>query len=112
MVKVYTEEWNGFQFRQPTYLDGHFEKYKFDLVKWVNHEPCEVIDAYTGKKKISNRYCFTIATLIWDEKELGFNFESCGTRYLEYRIDGLEKFVLDFCETMKQKFKKEKMLSL
>ena len=33
MIKVYTEEGNGFQFRQTTYLEGHFEKYKYDLVK-------------------------------------------------------------------------------
>ena len=33
MVKEYTDIWNGFQFRAPTYLDGHIEPYEFDLVK-------------------------------------------------------------------------------
>lgn len=102
MTKVYTDEWNGFQFRAPTYLDGHFEPHKFDLVKWEDHEPYEVIDFYTGKKKISTRSCFTIATLFWNAKESGFEFESCGLRYLERRIDGLEKFILDFCEMMEK----------
>ena len=100
MTRVYTDEWNGFQFRAPVYLDGHFEPYKFDLVKWEDHEPYEVTDWHTGEKKISTKSCFTIARLIWDEKDYAFDFESCGLRYLEYRIDGLEKFILDFCKTM------------
>lgn len=100
MLMIYTDEWNGFQFRSPVYLDGHFEPYKFDLIKWENHEPLEVIDLHTGKKRTQTRNCFTVATLIWDEYEHYFEFESCGLRYLEHRIDGLEKFILDFCKTM------------
>lgn len=34
MLRTYGEKWNGFQFRSPNYLDGHFESYEFDLVKW------------------------------------------------------------------------------
>ena len=107
MTRVYTDIWNGFQFRAPIYVDGHFEPYKFDLVKWEDHEPYEVIDGYTGEKKISTRSCFSIGTLEWNTKMGRFNFNSCGTRYLEYRVDGLEKFILDFCETMKQQLVKE-----
>lgn len=102
MIRTYTDEWNGFQIRQPTYLDGHFEPYKFDLVKWEEHGPCEVTDWATGKKKIITRSCFTIGTLIWNDREPCFEFESCGLRYLKHRIDGLEKFILDFCETMER----------
>ena len=105
MVKVYTDEWNGFQFRAPSYLDGHFESHRFDLVKWEEHEPYEVTDWYTGEKKMSTRSCFTVGTLIWNPKEPRFEFESCGLRYLEHRIDGLEKFILDFCDMMKQELK-------
>ena len=107
MTRVYTDEWNGFQFRSPSYLDGHFEPHKFDLVKWVDCEPHEVTDLYTGKKRISTRYCFSIAALIWDTKEPGFDFESVGLRYLEYRIDGLENFILDFCEMMEKELRDE-----
>ena len=102
MTRVYTDIWNNFQFRSPMYVDGHFEPYKFDLVKWVDCEPHEVIDGYTGEKKISTRYCFTIATLFWNRKEGSFEFASCGLRYLEHRTDGLEKFILDFCEMMEK----------
>lgn len=107
MLRVYTDEWNGFQFRQPTYLDGHFEPHEFDLVKWEEHEPYEVTDYITGKKRMSTRNCFTIGTLIWDEKECDFSFESCGLRYLKHRVDGLEKFILDFCEMMEEELDKE-----
>ena len=100
MVRVYTDEWNGFQFRAPVYLDGHFEPYEFDLVKWEDYTPREVIDGFTGEKKMSSRSCFSIGKLIWNPKAYGFDFESCGLRYLEYRVDGLEKFILDFCDTM------------
>lgn len=33
MLITYGEEWNGFQFISPNYLDWHFEPYEFDLVK-------------------------------------------------------------------------------
>lgn len=102
MVRVYTDEWNGFQFRAPVYLDGHFEPHKFSLIKWYEHEPYEAIDLYTGEKVIKTRTCYTIATLTWDEKEEWFEFESCGLRYLTDRIDGLEKFILDFCDMMEK----------
>lgn len=107
MTRVYTDIWNGFQFRAPAYLDGHFEPHQFDLVKWEECEPHEVIDWYTGEKKISTRYCFSIATLIWNKKEPGFEFESVGLRYLENRIDGLEKFILDFCETIESELEED-----
>lgn len=102
MERVYTDEWNGFQIRQPTYLDGHFEPFKFSLVKWQEHEPYEVIDLYTGEKKMSTRNCFVIGTLIWNDKEPCFEFQSCGLRYLKYRVDGLEEFIFDFCESMEK----------
>ena len=102
MTRVYTDIWNDFQFRAPTYIDGHFEPHKFNLVKWVNHEPHEVIDFYSNEKVMSDRHCFSVAMLIWDKKEPGWKFESCGLRYLEHRIDGLEEFIMDFCEMMEE----------
>ena len=98
MVKTYTERWNNFQFRAPVYLDGHFNPNKFDLIKWEKCKPFEATDLYTGEKKVKTEYCFVIATLTLDEES--FKFESCGLRYLEHRIDGLEQFVLDFCNEM------------
>lgn len=102
MVRTYGEEWNGFQFRSPAYLDGHFEPYEFDLVKWEECEPTEVIDFKTGKKKIQTRYCYSVGTLIWNKKECAFDFESVGLRYLQHRVDGLEEWILEFCEEMRK----------
>lgn len=61
-------------------------------------------DFQTGKKIMSTRSCFSIGFLTWNAKEHDFEFESCGLRYLEHRIDGLEKFILDFCEKTREKF--------
>ncbi len=88
-VLIFTEEWNGFQFRSPTYIDGHIEPYKFDLVLWRIDER-------------GNKYCFSVGFLEWNEKESFFTFRSVGIRYLEYRVDGLEKFILDFCADMEK----------
>ena len=107
MVKQYTKIWNSFQFRAPCYIDGHFEPHQFDLIKWVDCEPHEIRDWFTGEKKISTRYCFTVGTLIWDPKEQCFSFESCGLRYLEHRIDGLEEWIIKFSERMKKKLQTE-----
>lgn len=100
MVRVYTDEWYGFQFRAPAYLDGHFEPYEFDLVKWQRHKPHKAIDLVTGKEKMISKSCFSIGKLIWNPKDECFDFKSCGLRYLEHRIDGLEEFILEFCKTM------------
>ena len=106
MVIDYTKVWNGFQFRSPTYLDGHFEPYKFDLVKWEECELPGIIDLYTGKP-MNSKYCYSIASLTWDKEECTFDFQSVGLRYLENRIDGLEKFILDFCDMMRDELDKE-----
>ena len=107
MLRTYGEEWNGFQFRSPIYLDGHFDPYKFDLVKWKDCDQHEVTEFTIGEKKIQTRYCFSIATLIWDKKEQTFEFESVGLRYLQHRVDGLEEYILNFCEEMIKELDKE-----
>lgn len=103
MIRTYTDKWNGFQFREPVYLDGRRVPTEFDLVKWaVYDKPIEVVDTYTKEKIFSHEYCFSIGKLNWDKKDKTWEFESCGLRYLEYRIDGLEQFILDFCKMMEE----------
>lgn len=101
------DKWNDFEIRPPTYLDGHFEPKQFDLVKWCNQEPIEVIDLKTGEKKISTRYCFSIGSLNWDEHEKYFEFESVGLRFLENYVDGLNEFILNFAHKMEKELNKE-----
>lgn len=92
----------NFEIRKPAYIGEIPEKYKYDwdIVKWCEYSPREVIDGRTGEKRISTRSCYTIGTLRWNREERYFTFESCGTRYLEDREDGLEEFILDFVRTM------------
>ena len=107
-MRDYTDIWNGFQIREPTYIDGRSEPYKFDLVKWVERDkPREVLNLSTGKKELSSRHCFSIGFLEWDPKEQYFNFKSVGLRYLEYRIDGLESWIIKFCENMYLRLKED-----
>ena len=107
MEKVYSDIWNDFQFRSPTYVDGHFELYRFSLIKWYEHCPIEAIDFYTGEKSKKTRSCFVVGTLIWNARDKSFNFESCGLRYFENHINGLEKFILDFAAMKKKELSED-----
>lgn len=99
MNNVVYAEWGDFQIRPPTYLDGHFEPDEYDIVKWVYYDKPQMMRGWGSKKLYPvEKTCFSIGFLIWDPKELHFKFKSVGTRYLEERKDGLEKFILDFCE--------------
>lgn len=53
---------------------------KFELVKWQ------------GKS------CFVVGWLEWDRKDECFSFRSCGLRYLQYREDGIEEWLLAWCK--------------
>lgn len=82
----YTSRIDGFQIRDLVYLPGFEPKEpqrQFDIVKWQQTEPREVIDGKTGEKRISTEYCYSVARLNWDEKIEGFNFQSIGLRWLE-----------------------------
>lgn len=57
---------------------------RYELVKWYNHKPMEVVDLKTGAKKIKTRSCYVVANLEWiKEKDPYFKFSSCGDRFLE-----------------------------
>lgn len=104
-VLKYTDRWNGFQFRSPTYLNGHFAQNEYDLVLWQTHKPLEVIDAKTMQKKIVTESCFSVANLVWNEKDQSFDFRSVGLRYLEYNVDGLDQWVLDFAKKKEEEYR-------
>ena len=93
-------KFKDFEIRDVTYLcePPKNRPIKFDLVKWQEHEPYEVTDWQTGEKKLNTKNCFSIATLWWNNKEPCFEFESIGLRYLEHREDGLEEWLLKWCE--------------
>lgn len=98
-----------FEIRPTIYLDGHTEPNKFDVVKWYDHKPMEVIDWKTGEKKTSTRSCYSIATIWWNEKEPGWEFKSVGTRFIDDYVDGLCEYIKKFLELLEciQRLSKE-----
>lgn len=84
-----------FEIRKITFLGNppteDYHKYNFDLVKWAE----------------DNSYCWSIGKLRWNKKEPCFVFESVGTRYLEYREDGLEEWLLKWCELKEIEYEHE-----
>ena len=63
-------------------LDHDHEKYNFEIVKWDDDILEGVIIGY----------------LRYDRQAKCFNFESYGLAYFEYREDGLEEWLLKWCE--------------
>lgn len=86
----------SFEIRKPTILgkppESDYFKYNFDLVKWTN----------------DNSLCWSIGFLRYNKKECDFDFESCGLLYLEHREDGLEEWLVKWCELKKIEFLYEK----
>ena len=88
-----------FEIRPTCYLDGHTDPKHWDVVKWCKRdEPVEVLDLRTGKKRMSDKFCFSVASMCWNEKEPCWEFESVGTRFLENYEEGLCEFVLKVLE--------------
>lgn len=75
-----------FEIRKPTLIGDppteDYYKYNFDLIKWAD----------------DNSHCWSIGHFKYNLKEHCFDFRSVGTRYFEYREDGLEKWLLKWCE--------------
>ena len=71
-----------FEIRFAHLIDGTIITDKYDVVKWQNY-----------KDKPS---CFSIAFITYNKKEEACKFESVGKRYLEYREEGLEEWIMAF----------------
>lgn len=90
-----------FEIRPTTYLDGKKRKNRYDVVKWKKADkPFESISLETGEKGMTDTYCFSVAHIYWNEKEPCWEFESVGTRFLEYYEEGLAQFVYKFIEVL------------
>lgn len=98
----YTPILDDFQIQDVVYLDGHVDERprKFDIVKYYDTEPTEVINT-TGEKELRDIFCYTVATLEWDSHESGFDFNSCGLRWLECEpTKRVIQMILKFAEMM------------
>lgn len=87
-----------FEIRPTTFLDGHIEPRRYEVVKWQKHKPIEVLDLQTGEKKMSDTNCFSVARIYWNDREPCWEFESVGTRFLEYYENGLCEYILKWLE--------------
>lgn len=85
---------NNFEIRKPVFIgkepDDAYYKYHFVVVKHND-----------------NGSCFVIAHLDYNHAECAFEFSSVGTRYLQYREDGLEEWLLKWCELKQIEFNYE-----
>lgn len=81
-----------FEIRPVKSLDGVIDPKRFELVKWYDHEP------YVHGENTSTRSCFVVAWLEWNDKEPCFGLVSVGLRLVENWVDGLDKFIIKWCE--------------
>lgn len=91
-------KFKDFEIRPVKSIDGVTDPNRFELVKWYNHKPTPVTNMRTGEKSISTRSCFVVAWLERKDKELGFDLTSVGLRLVENWVDGLDKFIIKWCE--------------
>lgn len=91
-------KFKDFEIRSVKSLDGVIDSKRFELVKWYDHEPTPVTNLRTGKVENSTRSCFVVAWLRWNDKEPCFELASVGLRLVENWADGLDKFIIKWCE--------------
>ena len=85
-------QFKDFEIRPVKSLDGVIDPKRFELVKWYDHEP------YIHGESTSTRSCFVVAWLEWNAKEPCFELTSVGLRLVENWADGLDKFIIKWCE--------------
>lgn len=85
-------KFKDFEIRQVKSIDGVTDPKRFELVKWYDHEP------YVHGESTSTRSCFVVAWLEWNDKEPCFELTSVGLRLVENWADGLDQFIIKWCE--------------
>ena len=91
-------KFKDFEIRPVKSLDGVIDPKRFELIRWYDHNPVPVTDMRTGEKKMSTRSRFVVAWLKWNDKEPCFKLTSVGLRLVENWVDGLDKFIIKWCE--------------
>ena len=85
-------KFKDFEIRPVKSLDGVIDPKRFELVKWYDHKP------YIHGESTSTRSCFVVAWLEWNHKEPCFELKSVGLRLVENWVDGLDQFIIKWCE--------------
>ena len=85
-------KFKNFEIRPVKSLDGVIDPKRFELVKWYDHEP------YIHGESTNTCSCFVVAWLERNDKELGFELKSVGLRLVKNWVDGLDQFIIKWCE--------------
>ena len=85
-------KFKNFEIRPVKSIDGVIDTKRFELVKWYDNEP------YVHGESTSTRSCFVVAWLEWNDKEPCFELKSVGLRLVENWADGLDQFIIKWCE--------------
>ena len=85
-------QFKDFEIRPVKSLEGVIDPKRFELVKWYDHAP------YVHGENTSTRSCFVVAWLEYDNKDGFWDFKSVGLRLVENWVDGLDQFIIKWCE--------------
>lgn len=92
-------KFKDFEIRPTCFLDGHTDPKRWDVVKWCTLEkPERCFNLGSGEYKMSDTYCFSVASLAWNDKNDCWDMSAVGTRFLEYYEEGLCEFILKWIE--------------
>ncbi len=71
----------NFEIRPVKSLYGVIDPKRFEVVKWCQPG-----------------HCYVVAWLTWNDKEPCFELASVGLRLMKDWVDGLDRFILKWCE--------------
>lgn len=74
-------KFKDFEIKPVKSIDGVIDPNRFELVKWYEQG-----------------HCFVVAWLKWNDKEPCFELTSVGLRLVENWADGLDQFIIKWCE--------------
>ena len=92
-------KFKDFEIRPTCFFDGQTNPKRFDVVKWYKTDkPINVTDGRTGKENMKDIFCYSVAQILWNDKEHCWEFKSVGTRFLEDYEECLCEFILKWLE--------------
>lgn len=87
-------KFKDFEIRPCKDANGKDEPYKYEIVKWYDHAP------YIHGQTTCTRSCYTVAWLEWIPSEPCWDIKSVGLRLLKDWVDGLDEFIIKWCDLM------------
>lgn len=74
-------KFKDFEIRPVKSFDGCVDPRKYELVQWYKPDAC-----------------YVVAWLIWNDNEKYWGIESVGLRLIEHWANGLNRFIIKWCE--------------